>query len=73
VGSGTRLSASERSIMTQSVHGEPSVALEVRGLDRDLHSDHGSGAVHHLLLLQAFCAIITMLHDRNGGRTIPGF
>jgi acetylornithine deacetylase/succinyl-diaminopimelate desuccinylase-like protein len=48
-----------------------SLELEVKGLERDLHSGIFGGAVHNPL--QALCEILASLHDTDGRVAIPGF
>jgi acetylornithine deacetylase/succinyl-diaminopimelate desuccinylase-like protein len=45
--------------------------LEVTGPDHDLHSGAYGGAVHNPI--NALCALIARLQDRDGQITIPGF
>lgn len=69
--SDTRFLAPGRPAITCALRGSLGLELELRGLEKDVHSGSFGGAVPNAI--QALCEIIAGLHDADGRVAIPGF
>jgi acetylornithine deacetylase/succinyl-diaminopimelate desuccinylase-like protein len=61
----------QRPAITYGMRGGLGLGLEVRGPGVDLHSGTFGGAVANPL--EALCAIVASLHERDGRVAVPGF
>jgi acetylornithine deacetylase/succinyl-diaminopimelate desuccinylase-like protein len=69
--SDTRMLAPDRPAITYALRGSLGIEVEVEGPPRELHSGNFGGAVHDPV--QALCAIVDTLADREGRVAVPGF
>jgi acetylornithine deacetylase/succinyl-diaminopimelate desuccinylase-like protein len=69
--SDTEFLSKEIPSIVYALRGISYVEIEVTGPDHDLHSGGYGGAVHNPI--NALCALIARLQDKDGHITIPGF
>jgi acetylornithine deacetylase/succinyl-diaminopimelate desuccinylase-like protein len=69
--SDTHILGKDTPSIVYALRGLAYLELEVTGPDHDLHSGAYGGAVHNPL--NALCALIARLQDKDGHVTIPGF